>query len=36
MGGAHVTILFEPDASTEITVKVIAAETVEERTVAIK
>ena len=36
MAGAHVTILFEPDASAEITVKVIAAETVEERTVAIK
>src|SRR4051812_44268839 len=36
VGGAHVTLLFEPDASKQTTVKVIAATTVEERTTQIK
>jgi hypothetical protein len=36
MGGAHITLLFEPDRSKHTTVKVIAATTVEERTTQIK
>jgi hypothetical protein len=36
MGGAHVTILFEPDNSKQTTVKVIAAAHAEERTKPIK
>jgi hypothetical protein len=36
LGGAHMTLLFEPDRSKETTIKVIAAKTVEERTTPIK
>lgn len=36
LGGAHITLLFEPDGSKETTIKVIAATTVEERTTEIK
>jgi hypothetical protein len=36
LGGAHMTILFEPDTSQEVTVKVIATTTVDERTTPIK
>jgi hypothetical protein len=36
LGGAHITLLFEPDGSKETTIKVIAAKTVEERTTEIK
>ena len=36
MGGAHMTVLFEPDDSKATTIKVIAAQTVEERTTPIK
>jgi hypothetical protein len=36
LGGAHITLLFEADDSEEITIKVIGAETVEERTTQIK
>jgi hypothetical protein len=36
MGGAHITLLFEPDGSKRRTVKVIAAATVDERTTPIK
>jgi hypothetical protein len=36
LGGAHITLLFEADTSEEITIKVIGARTVEERTTPIK
>jgi hypothetical protein len=36
LGGAHITLLFEPDGSKQTTVKVIAATTVEERTTQVK
>jgi hypothetical protein len=36
LGGAYITLLFEPDGSKHTTVRVIAATTVEERTTAIK
>lgn len=36
LGGAHMTLLFEPDNSKETTIKVIAARTVEERTTPIQ
>jgi hypothetical protein len=36
MGGAHMTVLFEPNDSKSTTIKVIAAQTVEERTTPIK
>ena len=36
LGGAHVTILFEPDGSKQTTVKVIAAAHADERTRPIK
>jgi hypothetical protein len=36
LSGAHVTLLFEPDHSQEITVKVIGAMTAAERTTPIK
>jgi hypothetical protein len=36
LGGGHITLLFEPDVSKKITIKVIAATTVEERTTEIK
>jgi hypothetical protein len=36
LSGANVTILFEPDDSREITVKVIGAMTASERTIEIK
>lgn len=36
LGGAHLTLLFEPDESKTTTVKVIAARTVEERITEIK
>jgi hypothetical protein len=36
MNGAHMTLLFEPDGSKQMTVKVIAATTVEERRTPIK
>jgi hypothetical protein len=36
LGGAHMTLLFEPDSSKQTTIKVIAAKTVEERTTPIK
>ena len=36
LGGAHITLLFEPDGSRKTTIRVIAAKTVEERTTAIK
>jgi hypothetical protein len=36
LGGAHITLLFEPDGSKRTTIKVIAAQTIEERTTEIK
>ena len=36
LGGAHITLLFEPDGSKQTTIKVIAAKTMEERTTRIK
>jgi hypothetical protein len=36
LGGAHITLLFEPDGSKQTTVKVIAASAAEERTTEIK
>jgi hypothetical protein len=36
MGGGHVTILFEPDGSEAVTVKVLAAATVDEKRSAIR
>jgi hypothetical protein len=36
LGGAHITLLFEPDGSQETTIKVLAAQTVEERTTPIQ
>lgn len=36
MSGGQVTLLFEPDGSGQITVRAIAATTVEERSIAIK
>lgn len=36
LGGAHITLLFEPNGSKETTLKVIAATTVEERVTTIK
>ena len=36
LGGAHMTLLFEPDGSKQTTIKVIATQTVDERTTAIK
>ena len=36
LGGAHLTLLVEPDASQEVTIKVIATRTVDERTTPIK
>ena len=36
LGGGQITLLFEPNASKEITIRVIAATTVEERTTEIK
>src|SRR4051812_41729597 len=36
LGGAHMTLLFEPDGSGCTTIKVIAATTVEERTTPIR
>jgi hypothetical protein len=36
LGGAHMTLLFEPNNSRETTIKVIASATSEERTTPIK
>lgn len=36
MGGGQITLLFEPDRSEQITVRAIAATTVEARTVGIR
>lgn len=36
LGGATITLLFEPNRSKETTIRVIAGTTVEERTTAIK
>lgn len=36
LGGAHLTLLFEPDSSEQLTIKVIATRTVDERTTPIK
>lgn len=36
LGGAHMTLLFEPNSTHKTTIKVIAATTVEERTTPIK
>jgi hypothetical protein len=36
LGGAHLTLLYEPDESEEVTIKVIATRTVDERTTRIK
>jgi len=36
LGGAHLTMLFEPDASESLTIKVIATTTVDERSTRIK
>lgn len=36
LGGARITLLFEPDGSRETTVRVIAADTVDERRTPIK
>lgn len=36
LGGGHITLLFEPDGSKQMTIKVLAAQTVEERTTLIK
>jgi hypothetical protein len=36
LAGAHMTLLFEPNRSQETTIKVIAAQSVDERTTPIK
>ncbi|MGZ4359594.1 MAG: hypothetical protein ACXVZW_07410 [Gaiellaceae bacterium] len=36
LGGAHMTLLFEPTTSQETTIKVVATRTVDERTTPIK
>jgi hypothetical protein len=36
MGGAHMTLLFEPDGSNHTTIRVIGSTTVDERTTPIK
>jgi hypothetical protein len=36
LGGAHITLIFEPDGSKTTTIKVIAAQTIEERTTEIR
>jgi len=36
MGGAHITVLYEPDGSKQTTVKVVAAATADERTTPIR